>query len=160
MNASQTSINLIRVGCESAELIHRMQVEAFSESYEKYGDTETNPAAEPVEKVLRRLQQPFTYYYLIEYGGEIAGAIRVIDSKEPGSFKRISPIFILKSYRKRGIAQKAMMLAEQIHGSEHWALETILEEPDLCRLYEKLGYRRTGKTLKIHDRLTLVYYQK
>jgi len=106
------------------------------------------------------LQQPHTYYYLIEYGAEIVGAIRIVDKKDPEECKRISPIFILEPYRNRGIAQKAILEAERIHGGENWALETILEEAGLCRLYERLGYRQTGKTQKINDRLTLVFYEK
>ena len=149
-----------RAGCESAALIWKMQVEAFSELYEKYQDTQTNPAAEQMERVLQRLQQPFTYYYLIQCGDDIAGAIRVIDKQISGEYKRISPMFIQKAYRHLGIAQKAIARAEQIHGSENWALETILEEPHLCHLYEKMGYRKTGRLEKINDRLTLVYYQK
>jgi len=156
----ETDVKLIRAGCESAELIWKMQVEAFAESYEKYQDAQTNPAAEPMERVLNRLQQPFTYYYLIGYGDNIAGAIRVIDKQEPDECKRISPVFILKPFRNQGLAQKAIGEAEQMHGSKNWALETILEEPQLCRLYEKLGYRATGKTQKINERLTLAYYQK
>ena len=160
MDASQKTTRLVQVGCESAELIWKMQIEAFSESYERYRDTDTNPAAEPVKKVLERLKQPFTYYYLIQYGEDIAGAIRVVDKKNSAESKRISPIFILKAFRNHGIAQKAIREAEQIHGEENWALETILEEPRLCRLYEKLGYCKTGRTEKLTDRLTLVYYRK
>ena len=160
MNHSDAPINLFRVGDESAGAIWRMQLEAFSELYEKYQDTDTNPAAESVEKVLVRLQQPFTYYYLIQYGSETVGAIRIIDKKESEEYKRISPIFILPSYQNQGLAQKAIAQTERIHGSENWALETILEEPHLCHLYEKLGYRATGQTQKINARLTLVYYQK
>ena len=159
-SAKLDTVTLRRVGVEQAELIWQMQVEAFAESYEKYQDADTTPAAEPVEKVLSRLHQPHTYYYLIEYDGKIVGAIRIIDKKTSGECKRISPVFILPSYRNRGLAQKAIAHAERIHGSENWALETILEEPHLCRLYEKLGYRATGQTQKINDRLTLVYYQK
>ena len=159
-SATPDAVTLRRAGAELAELIWQMQVEAFSASYEKYRDTQTNPAAEPPEKVLSRLKQPFTYYYLIEYGKDIAGAIRIVDSKDPKERKRISPIFILPAFRNMGIAHKAILEAEKIHGSENWALETILEEPGLCRLYEKLGYHQTGKTEKINDRLTLVFYQK
>ena len=154
------NVKLVQAGCEHAELIWKMQVEAFSESYEKYQDTQTNPAAEPIEKVLARLQQPFTYYYLIEYDHETVGAIRIVDKKEPAQCKRISPIFVLKSHRNCGIAQKAILEAERIHGKENWAIETILEEPALCRLYEKLGYRKTGQTQRINKRLTLVFYKK
>ena len=92
-------VSLIRASCKQADLIWKKQVEAFSESYEKYQDTDTNPAAEPMEKVLSRLRQPHTSYYLIEYDGKIAGAIRIIDKKTSGERKRISPIFILPSCR-------------------------------------------------------------
>ena len=159
-SAKPDTVNLLKASAEHAELIWQMQVEAFSASYEKYRDTQTNPAAEPLEKVLDRLKHPFTYYYLIKYSESIAGAIRIVDRKEPGARKRISPIFILPSYRNLGIAQEAIREAERIHGYENWELETILEESGLCYLYEKLGYRETGKTEKINELLTLVYYQK
>ncbi|MBE5875358.1 MAG: GNAT family N-acetyltransferase [Lachnospiraceae bacterium] len=153
-------IKLIRVGVEKAELIWKMQVEAFSELYEKYQDTETSPATEPIEKVMARLQQSFTYYYLIEWKENIVGAIRVVDKKEEGKAKRISPIFVMKPYRNQGIAQEAIEEAERIHGNENWELDTILEEKGNCYLYEKLGYQKTGKIEKINDRLTLVFYKK
>lgn len=41
-----------------------------------------------------------------------------------------------------------------------WKLETILQEPKLCHLYEKMGYRRTGKTERVKDGMDLVYYEK
>ncbi len=153
-------IKLIRVGVEKAELIWKMQVEAFSELYEKYQDTDSSPATEPIEKVIARLQQPFTYYYIIEWKENIVGAIRVVDKKEEGKAKRISPIFIMEKYRNQGIAQEAIEEAERIHGSENWELDTILEEKGNCYLYEKLGYQKTGKIEKINDRLTLVFYKK
>lgn len=153
-------VTLRRVGVENAELIWKMQIDAFSKMYEKYQDTETSPAMESIEKVIMRLQQTFTYYYLIECDNEIVGAIRVVDKKEEGKAKRISPIFILEKYRNRGIAQKAIEEAEHIHGSENWELDTILEEVGNCYLYEKLGYHKTGKTEKINEKLTLVFYKK
>ena len=153
-------VKLTRVGVEKAELIWKMQVEAFSELYEKYQDTDTSPATEPVEKVMTRLQQPFTYYYLIEWKENIVGAIRVVDKKEEGKAKRISPIFIMEKYRNQGIAQEAIEEAERIHGSENWELDTILEEAGNCYLYEKMGYQKTGEMEKINDRLTLVFYKK
>ena len=162
MNIEENSecISLCRVGVEKAELIWKMQIEAFSKMYEKYQDTETSPAMEPIEKVIMRLQQPFTYYYLIEWDDEVVGAIRVVDKKEFGKAKRISPIFIMEQYRNRGLAQKAMEEAERIHGSDNWELDTILEEKGNCYLYEKMGYRKTGKVEKINDKMTIVFYRK
>ena len=154
------NIKLTRAGVEKAELIWKMQVEAFGGLYEKYQDTETSPATEPVDNVLARLQQPFTYYYLIECDEKIVGAIRVVDTKNSDQAKRISPIFVLEQFRNQGIAQAAILEAEKAHGSENWELSTILEETGNCYLYEKMGYFRVGEFKKINDKMTLVFYKK
>ena len=151
---------LKRATCEDAELIWKMQIEAFSDLYEKYQDTDTSPATEPLEKILSRLRQCFTYYYIIEVDKNIVGALRVVDKKEKGSAKRISPIFILKKYRNMGIAQAAIIEAERIHGNDNWELDTILSEKGNCYLYEKMGFKSTGKTEKVKDKMSLVFYQK
>lgn len=151
---------LKRATCEDAELIWKMQIEAFSDLYEKYQDTDTSPATEPLEKILSRFRQCFTYYYIIEVDKNIVGALRVVDKKEKGSAKRISPIFILKKYRNMGIAQAAIIEAERIHGNDNWELDTILSEKGNCYLYEKMGFKSTGKTEKVNDKMTLVFYQK
>lgn len=153
-------LQLVRIGTQSAEKLWKMQVEAFQDLYEKYQDTETSPATEGIDRILMRLNQPFTYYYFIEVDHTAVGAIRVIHRKEEKAAKRISPIFILKAYRNRGYAQKAIQLAEEIHGASNWELDTILQEKGNCHLYEKMGYRQTGETEKINDRMTLVFYRK
>ena len=107
----------------------------------------------------QKLQQPETYYYFIKVDGETVGGIRVV---VPGDHfpKRISPLYILPEFRGRGYAQQAIALAEQFHGSDHWSLDTILQEPGPCHLYEKMGYRKTGQTKVINDKMTLVFYEK
>lgn len=50
--------------------------------------------------------------------------------------------------------------AKEIHGSANWELDTILQERRNCHLYEKMGYRQTGKTEVINERLTLTFYEK
>ena len=42
---------LVRIGLEDAELLWKMQVEAFQGLYAKYHDTETSPATEKVNNV-------------------------------------------------------------------------------------------------------------
>ena len=153
------NISLIRAGVGDAERIHAMQVEAFSALLDKYQDAATNPASESVERVRQRLEQGWTYYYIIMADGDVAGAIRVVDGRN-GSRKRISPLFVLPGYRNRGVAQEAIRLAEELHGASGWALDTVLQEPGNCHLYEKMGYRRTGKTRVVNERLTLVDYEK
>lgn len=94
-------VKLVRIGIQDAEKLWKMQVAAFQNLYEKYQDTETSPATENLDKTLMRLNQPFTYFYFIEAGGATVGAIRVVDKKEAGKSKRISPIFILDEYSGR-----------------------------------------------------------
>lgn len=153
-------IKLVRATENDAELIHKMQVKAFISLLDKYQDFDTSPANESIDKVLWRIHQDTTYFYLIEFENKYVGAIRIIDNKDGVTAKRISPLFVLPEYQNKGIAQKAIIEAEKIHGSTNWELETILQEKGNCYLYEKMGYHTTGKTEKINDRLTLVFYTK
>ncbi len=153
-------VKLIRANVDDAKELHAMQVKSFRELLEKYQDFDTSPANESVEKVEARLRQEFTYFYFICVGAQKVGAIRIVDKKETGKNKRISPIFILPEFQGQGIAQKAIRLCEEMHGKENWELDTILQEPKNCYLYEKMGYRQTGKTEVINERLTLVFLSK
>lgn len=153
-------IDLARIGVDDAENLWKMQVEAFSDLNKKYQDTETSPATEKLEKMIIRLEQPCTYYYYIVAEGIKVGAIRVVDVKEAGKPKRISPIFIMKQFRGKGYAQEAIRAVEMIHGGCDWELDTILQEKGNCYLYEKMGYYQTGKTEAINEKLTLVQYKK
>lgn len=134
-------------------------MEAFSDLLEKYRDYDISPANEPMSRIMERLEQPFTYYYFIMDGDTAVGAVRVVDMKD-GSPKRISPIFIMKEHRGKGFAKAAIRAVEELHGADNWALDTILQEEGNCRLYEKMGYRRTGDTQVINERMTLVFYEK
>ena len=153
-------IQLVRAFLEDADKIWKMQVESFMSLYEKYQDTDTSPATEPLEKVIWRLEQPNTYFYFIVADEIPVGAIRVIDDKKENIRKRISPIFILPEHRNKGYAQKAIIEAEKIHGDKNWSLDTILQEKGNCALYEKMGYVPTGRTEEINDKLILVHYEK
>ena len=153
-------VKLLRADAGDAKELHAMQVESFRELLEKYQDFDTNPANESVEKIETRLKQDFTYFYFICIGLQKVGAVRIVDKKEAGKNKRISPIFILPEFQGQGIAQKAIRLCEEIHGNEEWELETILQEQKNCHLYEKMGYRKTGKTKIVNEKLTLVFYEK
>ena len=153
-------VKLVKIATDDAEKLWKMQVKAFQGLYEKYQDAETSPATEKIDKIIMRLNQPFTYYYFIEANGTIVGAIRVVDKKEEGQAKRISPIFIMEEYRNKGYAQKALQLVEKIHGSSNWELNTILQEKGNCYLYEKMGYCKTGEFKAINEKMTLVFYKK
>ncbi len=152
-------MQLIRATASDAERIFYLQQLAFAELLEKYRDEDYSPARESLERIRQKLQQPETYYYFIEAEGETVGGIRVVVPMDHLP-KRISPLFILPEFRGRGYAQRAILLAEQFHGADHWSLDTILQEPGNCYLYEKMGYRKTGRTKVINDKMTLVFYEK
>lgn len=152
-------IELVPASMEDAETIWHMQRISFAELLERYQDYDTNPASEPLAKVQWRLSLPATYFYFIQVDGVNAGAIRIIDHHD-ASAKKISPLFVMPEYRGLGVAQSAIREAERIHGSRNWHLDTILQEKGNCHLYEKMGYKQTGETKIINDKLTLVIYEK
>ena len=144
---------------EEIPKIWKMQLEAFAKLLEKYQDYDTSPAAESMEKIVRRFEMGGSTYYLIMAGMEEVGVIRIVDKKD-GSRKRISPLWIMPAYRGKGYAQLAMIEAERIHGSDHWSLDTILQEKGNLHLYEKMGYHQTGKIEKINEKMDIVFYEK
>ena len=152
-------MKLIRATVDDAERICRLQQLAFAALLKKYQDGECSPANESPERIRQKLRQPETYYYFIEVEGETVGGIRVVVPMDHRP-KRISPLFILPEFRGRGYAQEAIALAEQRHGADHWSLDTILQEPGPCHLYEKMGYRETGMTKVSNDKTTLIFYEK
>lgn len=88
-------IELIRASLKDAKEIWEMQVKSFKNLLDKYQDFETNPASETISNVEMRLKQNFTFFYFIFIDNKKVGAIRVVDYKERGRNKRISPIFVL-----------------------------------------------------------------
>ena len=154
------SIHLKRATLSDAEALHRMQIEAFAGLLAKYQDAAINPACESLDRIREKLGQPYTRYYFILEGRRAVGGIRVVDHGDPSLRKAISPLFVLPECRGRGIAQQAIAAVERLHGPNGWALDTILEEPGNCHLYEKMGFRRTGEVRRINPRMTLVEYEK
>jgi GNAT superfamily N-acetyltransferase len=141
-------IYLVKTSVENAGEIHQMQIKAFRNLLEKYKDYDTNPGNENVDKVIGRINQEITDYYIIKMENISVGAIR-INKLENGLKCRIAPIFILPEYQNRGIAQKVFKIIEEKHKPKKgWILDTILEEEGNCYLYEKMGYKRTGKDEK------------
>ena len=141
------------------ETVFRIQRTAYKPLYEQYQD-DISPYLESKETVLRKYSKEGTYGYIFAVNGVLVGAVRIIVYKEDKSGK-VSALCVLPQYQGRGIAQQALLKIEELHGDiERWFLDTIQEEAGNCHLYEKLGYRKTGKTEVINDKMTLVYYEK
>lgn len=152
-------ISLKKASIRDAEAIHGLQIASFLPLLRKYRDYETNPANEDVERVIDRLKQPHTTYYFIMLDSVEIGAIRIIYDDEVRR-ARISPMFIVPEHQGKGYGQDAMALVEGVVDAECWELETILQEEGNCYFYENMGYRRTGVTRELNDRMTIVSYEK
>lgn len=151
-------IDLKKADRSDCETIHRIQVKAFSPILLKYQDYDSNPAAESLDDIYRRFDQSFTDYYLIELDGSVIGALRVCDF---GATCSLSPICILPEFQGNGYAQRAIRLMEDLYPKAGlWELGTIAQEEKLCYLYEKIGYRKTGRVDHLKDGMDIVYYEK
>ena len=153
------SVILQKANREDMRELWQMQVDAFKGLLAKYHDHDMSPAAESYERILQKFDFMGTTYFFVVAEGKRVGGIRIIDKKD-GSRKRISPIWIMSEFRNLGFAQQAILEAERIYGEDNWSLDTILQEKGNLHLYEKLGYRQTGKIEKISDIMDIVYYEK
>jgi GNAT superfamily N-acetyltransferase len=154
------NIILKKASSTNAELLHEMQIKAFTPLLRKYEDYDISPGNESIDRILERLKQPFTDYYFILLNNIEVGGIRIVRLNN-GIRCRISPIFILPEFHGLGIAQETIRLIEEMYSpSKGWELETILQEQGNCYLYEKMGYKQTGETKVINDKMTLVFYEK
>lgn len=152
-------ITLFKSGLNEASMIHEMQIKSFMPLLNKYQDYETSPANESVERIIDRLNQSFTDYYIIKSSNISIGAIRIV--RKENKIYRVSPIFILPEHQGKGIAQKVFSIIEDIYNDARiWELDTILQEQGNCFLYEKLGYQKTGELVQINDKMTIVFYEK
>ena len=151
-------ISLRKATYEECPLLHSIQVKSFIGLLQKYQDFESSPAAESLDKIQQRFRQPYTDYYLIRSGDQVVGMLRVCNF---GLNCRLSPICILPEFQGRGLAQESVHVMEKLYPEAiTWQLDTIAQEEKLCYLYEKLGYRKTGKIEHVKEGMDLVFYEK
>ncbi|EOQ30740.1 TPA: GNAT family N-acetyltransferase [Bacillus cereus] len=143
-----------------AAVLFQMQIDSFRPLLNKYKDYETNPANESIEKTILRINNPSSKFYKIILDSNLVGAICISQKEIPYKFW-ISPMFIHLNYQGKGIAQKVLILIEEMFSeARSFELATILEEERNCFLYEKMGYKRTEVIKKLNDTTTLIYYKK
>src|SRR5690606_17128702 len=97
-------IALCRAGLNEATIIHEMQVRAFLPLLNKYLDYETSPANEPLKRIIHRLNQTFTDYYLIRLSDINVGAIRIV--RKENQVHRVSPILFCPNIKVEGSHNK------------------------------------------------------
>lgn len=152
-------ISLEKAGIQDCVQIHKMQIIAFKPLLDKYQDYDTNPGAEPVERIQKRIEQSSTSHYFIQLQSQIIGQIR-IDQLDETTY-RIAQMFVLPEFQGKGYAQQAILQVEALYpNAVRWELDTIKQETKLRHLYEKMGYKLTGKEHAIKNGMDIIYYAK
>ena len=151
-------ISLKKAAADDCGELYDIQIRCFKALLDKYQDYVYSPGAEKPDRTLQRLNEPFTDYYFIRLDGSNIGGLRVCDF---GELCKLKQIYILPEYQNKGYAQTAIRLSESLHpNSRRWQVDTILQEAKLCHLYEKMGYKKTGRVENIKDGVDIVYYEK
>ena len=149
---------------KDARLLHKLQVEAFLPLYEKYHDDEMSPAKESLERVIEKIEEKDSEFYLIFFEKQTVGGIRIRhhDKGEKAEHvKWISPLFIVPSFQGKGIAQRVIHKVFSLYPETiTWKLDTIKQETGNCHLYEKCGFTKVGEEQVISDKMTLIEYEK
>ena len=140
------------------DIVFEIQKKAFLPLFERYADIETNPYCESKDTVLSKYLRQDTDGYLFLAGNTFTGCVRIVKSDNAC---KVAALAVLPEFQNRGIAQSALAGIEKLYSNvKMWKLDTIKQEAGNCHLYEKLGYRRTGREKSIKEGMTIVDYVK
>jgi GNAT superfamily N-acetyltransferase len=160
MDACDMKLKFRKADEHDLQLIHEQQIKCFADLLLKYQDHDTSPAAEPLQRIIDRYNQPQTTYFLIELDGEAIGAVRIVLNSEQ-NWARISPIFILPEFQNSGLGKASMEIAESLFPQVRiWYLDTIAEEAQLIHFYESLGYKQLDRIENIKPGMNLAFFEK
>ena len=159
--AMMNRVKLEEVREDEIPQLYEMQIASFMPLYEKYHD-EGSPAIESIDRVRGRAARPNRKYYFIVMDGARVGAINVgHNDPEEKKVSFISPLFILPKYQNRGIGYIAIQKVFAMYPEVTiWKLDTILQEPANCHLYEKCGFVRVGEEKPVNEKMTLIDYER
>ena len=152
------NIQLVRATADDSKVLLEMQKICFAPHLKRYQDFETNPSMATLEMIEWQIQND--NFFKIYFEDSWVGAINIKKLDEIGNYK-LHVINILPEHQNKGIGQVAIKLVERLFlDAKSWCLETLEDMPNNRHVYEKMGYKFTGETQKINDKLTIVYYHK
>ena len=153
------NILLIKAATSDAESMHQMQIESFTPHFQRYKDVATSPVNESLEKMQYRINYEKGCYYKIMADNHHAGCVWVYEKAR--NLYRIGIIYIAPEFQGKGVGQKALAISESLFPeAESLELDCPADLTLNRNCYEKVGYKFTGETKFINDKLTLVFYRK
>lgn len=152
------NIKLTRADEGDSAKILEMQKICFAPHLERYQDFETNPSMATLEMIEEQvLNDNFFKIYLDD---SWVGSLNIKKLEGAGNYK-LHVINILPKHQNKGIGQVAIELVEKLFpDAKSWCLETLEDMPNNRHVYEKMGYKFTGQTEKVNDKLIIVFYEK
>jgi len=144
---------------KDAQAMLIMQKTCFKKHFERYQDHSGSPYQEVLEKMIFRINYEKGSYYKIVSVNTLIGGIWVFEKE--AKIYRVGIIYILPEYQSKGVGQKVLAMAENMHpDASGWELDCPEDLAINRRCYEKAGYTLTGEKEIINDKLTLVSYKK
>ena len=142
---------------DAPKLVEMQQI-CFAPHLKRYEDYETSPANATIDRILWRIENNNCYNIICN--DICVGAINIRKLDDAGTY-HLHIMNILPEYQGKGIGQTAIRLVEELFpDAKIWRLETLEDMPENRHVYEKAGYRFTGETRVINEKLTLVFYEK
>jgi GNAT superfamily N-acetyltransferase len=149
-------LSIKRAGQNEAEILQKIQNEAFQKDLDSYQDFETNPACESIDQMLYKINA--SDYYAIYFEDQIIGGVAV--QKKVGFEYRISPMYLSPIYQNKGLGTQIINLLFPLYSDARlWTLSTPKPSLRNGHFYEKFGFISVGEHY-INERLTLTHYQK
>ncbi|OZV10646.1 hypothetical protein CIW83_19170 [Tissierella sp. P1] len=149
-------IKIQRTRINEAEILLDIQKKAFKEDLEKYEDYDTSPATEPIEKLIRKINNSFHYTVFLD--DIIIGGIEVRKLSDTQFY--LNRLYLSPKYQNKGIGAKLMEFIEsEFSEALEWTLSTPYMNYRNHYFYEKFGYEKISEHT-ITEKLILFDYIK
>lgn len=132
---------------KDAPAIHNVLYEAFEPYRPQYTAEALNATVVIPEKLEKRIADPDSIVLIAVFENEIAGTVSLLKAEENNIY--IASMAVKPEYHGKGVGSMLLKEIDKI-ASEKQCSKSILETSapltDAIRLYEKFGYKRTGRT--------------
>ena len=150
-------INIEIALLKDAKELLTIQNECFKPYLEKYGDFESNPSHMSLHRMEFNIRYRLGHYYkIIDFATEkTIGGIFIFELDDPSVYQ-IAQFYLKKEYQHQGIGTLVLNAIFEKHKEvTTWYADTIKEENNNLKFYEKLGFEVIDEEVE-HLGLTFV----